>query len=44
MSFTFVGFRFRQRRAKDRNGQQFMRFLPAVSKDAQKKIGREVRS
>ncbi|MGW2940070.1 group II intron reverse transcriptase/maturase, partial [Streptomyces sp. NPDC001156] len=44
MSFTFLGFTFRQRRAKDRNGQQFMRFLPAISKDAQKKIGREVRS
>ncbi|MFF4824882.1 group II intron reverse transcriptase/maturase, partial [Streptomyces sp. NPDC001312] len=44
MSFTFLGFTFRQRRAKDRNGQQFMRFLPAISKDAWKKIGREVRS
>ncbi|MFJ9917115.1 group II intron reverse transcriptase/maturase [Actinacidiphila glaucinigra] len=42
-SFTFLGFTFRQRRAKDRNGQQFMRFLPAISKDAQKKISREVR-
>ncbi|WP_405770617.1 group II intron reverse transcriptase/maturase [Actinacidiphila glaucinigra] len=42
-SFTFLGFTFRQRRAKDRNGQQFMRFLPALSKDAQKKISREVR-
>ncbi|MFI2301732.1 reverse transcriptase domain-containing protein [Actinacidiphila glaucinigra] len=42
-SFTFLGFRFRQRRAKDRNGHQFMRFLPALSKDAQKKSSREVR-
>jgi hypothetical protein len=43
-SFDFLGFTFRQRRAKDRNGQMFMRFLPAISKHAQKKISREVRS
>jgi RNA-directed DNA polymerase len=42
-SFTFLGFTFRQRPAKDRNGRRFMRFLPAISKDAQKKISREVR-
>jgi RNA-directed DNA polymerase len=43
-SFTFLGFTFRQRGAKDRNGSTFMRFLPAISKDAQKKISQEVRS
>jgi RNA-directed DNA polymerase len=42
-SFTFLGFTFRQRPAKDRNGRRFMRFLPAISKDAQRKISREVR-
>jgi RNA-directed DNA polymerase len=43
-SFTFLGFTFRQRCAKGRNGHTFMRFLPAISKDAQKKISQEVRS
>jgi RNA-directed DNA polymerase len=43
-AFTFLGFTFRQRCAKGRNGQTFMRFLPAISKDAQKKISQEVRS
>ena len=43
-SFDFLGFTFRQRCAKDRNGRTFMRFLPAISKDALKKISREVRS
>ena len=43
-SFTFLGFAFRQRGAKDRNGSTFMRFLPAISKDALKKISQEVRS
>jgi RNA-directed DNA polymerase len=43
-SFDFLGFTFRQRTAKDRNGQMFMRFLPAISKDAKEKISREIRS
>ncbi len=42
-SFTFLGFTFRQRGANDRDGRTFMRFLPAISKDAQK-ISQEVRS
>jgi RNA-directed DNA polymerase len=43
-SFTFLGFTFRARAAKDRAGQMFTSFLPAVSKDALKKMSAEVRS
>ncbi|MGW7491992.1 group II intron reverse transcriptase/maturase [Streptomyces sp. NPDC054786] len=43
-SFTFLGFTFRARKARNRLGVNFTNFLPAVSKDALKKIGREVRS
>ncbi|WP_156249763.1 reverse transcriptase domain-containing protein, partial [Lentzea aerocolonigenes] len=42
-SFTFLGFTFRQRRARGKNGN-FNRFLPAISKDALNKINAEVRS
>jgi group II intron reverse transcriptase/maturase len=43
-SFTFLGFTFRQRRARTRNGRMFNSFLPAISKDALQRINAEVRS
>lgn len=43
-AFTFLGFTFRQRRARNKNGSTFNRFLPAISKDALKRISAEVRS
>jgi group II intron reverse transcriptase/maturase len=43
-SFTFLGFTFRQRGARKRNGKLFSSFLPAISKEALNKINAEVRS
>ena len=43
-SFTFLGFTFRPRAARRKDGSMFTRFLPAISKDALKKISGEVRS
>ncbi|MEU4863410.1 reverse transcriptase domain-containing protein [Kitasatospora aureofaciens] len=43
-SFTFLGFTFRAREARNRKGVNFTSFLPAISKDALKKISAEVRS
>lgn len=43
-SFTFLGFTFRARDAQRKDGGIFLRFLPAISKDALKKISGEVRS
>lgn len=42
-AFTFLGFTFRARGARTRNGVNFTGFLPAVSKDALSKMSREVR-
>jgi RNA-directed DNA polymerase len=42
--FTFLGYTFRPRRSRSRAGINFTRFLPAISKDALKKINRQVRS
>jgi group II intron reverse transcriptase/maturase len=42
--FTFLGFTFRQRRARNKNGKQFSSFLPAISKNALKRINAEARS
>jgi group II intron reverse transcriptase/maturase len=42
-SFTFLGYTFRARRARNKNGVVFTSFLPAVSKDALKKMGQAVR-
>jgi RNA-directed DNA polymerase len=39
--FTFLGFTFRPRLAKSKHGNFFVSFLPAVSDDARKTIGRE---
>ena len=41
--FTFLGYTFRPRGARRRDGRMFLSFMPAVSKDALKKMGREVR-
>jgi RNA-directed DNA polymerase len=43
-SFTFLGFTFRPRGARAKDGSMFVSFMPAISRDALKKIGREVRS
>jgi RNA-directed DNA polymerase len=43
-SFTFLGYTFRPRLAKNRWGKHFVSFLPAVSKDAVKAMGQEMRS
>jgi RNA-directed DNA polymerase len=43
-SFTFLGYTFRPRLAKSKYGKHFVNFLPAVSKDAIKAMGREIRS
>jgi RNA-directed DNA polymerase len=43
-SFTFLGFTFRQRKARGKNGKKFSAFLPAISKDALAKISAELRS
>lgn len=42
-SFTFLGYTFRARAARDRDGQMFTSFLPAISKDAMKRLNQEVR-
>jgi RNA-directed DNA polymerase len=43
-SFTFLGYTFRPRLARNKHGKNFVNFLPAVSKDAIKAMGREIRS
>jgi RNA-directed DNA polymerase len=43
-SFTFLGYTFRPRRARRKDGVQFTSFTPAISRDALKKISAEVRS
>jgi hypothetical protein len=42
-SFTFLGFTFRARAARGKNGKKFTSFLPTVSKDAQAKMSAQVR-
>ncbi|HXP13718.1 MAG TPA: group II intron reverse transcriptase/maturase [Actinomycetes bacterium] len=42
-SFTFLGYTFRARTARGRNGRRFTAFLPAISKDALKRLSRTVR-
>jgi RNA-directed DNA polymerase len=42
-SFTFLGYEFRARQARDKHGKFFGSFLPAISRDAEKRINREVR-
>jgi RNA-directed DNA polymerase len=43
-SFTFLGFTFRGREARTRDGRSFLSFLPAISKDALNKISGVVRA
>jgi RNA-directed DNA polymerase len=43
-SVTFLGYEFRPRLAKSKTGKHFVSFLPAVSTDAMKAMGREIRS
>ena len=43
-SFTFLGYKFRPRLARNKCGKHFVSFLPAVSTDAMKAMGREIRS
>jgi RNA-directed DNA polymerase len=43
-SFTFLGFTFRPREARRADGVKFTSFLPAISKEALKKISQQVRS
>jgi group II intron reverse transcriptase/maturase len=42
-SFTFLGYTFRPRTARGKDGKKFLSFQPAISKDALKKISGEVR-
>ncbi len=42
-SFTFLGYTFRPRESRDRQGRRFLAFLPAISTDALKRIGGVVR-
>lgn len=44
VGFTFLGYDFRCRGAKDSKGEVFSSFSPAVSKKAMKAMGREIRS
>ena len=43
-SFTFLGYEFRPRLAKNKYGKHFVSFLPAVSPEAIKAMGAEIRS
>ncbi|MEO3863048.1 reverse transcriptase domain-containing protein [Acrocarpospora sp. B8E8] len=42
-SFTFLGFTFQARGARDGKGAMFLSFSPAIGKDALKKLNEEVR-
>src|SRR4051794_31554603 len=42
-AFTFLGYTFRARPARDRGGNVFTAFLPAISKEALKRLSRPVR-
>jgi RNA-directed DNA polymerase len=43
-AFTFMGFTFRARAARAKNGDVFTSFLPGISKDALNKVSEEIRS
>ncbi|WP_232423148.1 group II intron maturase-specific domain-containing protein [Leptospira noguchii] len=43
IQFTFLGFTFRPRSARDKHGRVFTSFLPAVSKDAQVRMRQKIR-
>lgn len=44
LSFTFLGYTFQPRVAKDREGRSFLNFLPAVSREAMKAMNQTLRS
>ena len=44
VSFDFLGYTFRPRRAQSHSGKRFWSFLPAISKEAANKIRRTVRA
>ena len=44
VQFTFLGFTFRPRKAKDKHGRYFTNFVPAVSDTALKRMRQTVRS
>jgi RNA-directed DNA polymerase len=41
--FDFLGYTLRPRLSRSKSGGQFVNFLPAVSDDARKRLGREIR-
>jgi RNA-directed DNA polymerase len=41
--FDFLGYTFRPRLSRGKSGGEFVNFLPAVSDDARKRLGREIR-
>jgi group II intron reverse transcriptase/maturase len=43
VSFTFLGYEFRPRISKSRNGKAWTNFLPAISASAKKRIRQEIR-
>jgi RNA-directed DNA polymerase len=43
-SFTFLGYTFMPRQARQKDGIKFISFLPAISKEALRKIGGRLRS
>jgi RNA-directed DNA polymerase len=43
VSFTFLGYKFCPRLARNKAGGKFVGFLPAVGDDEKKRIGREIR-
>ena len=43
VEFDYLGFTFRQREARSRNGKTFGGFLPAISNKARKRIGKQIR-
>ena len=44
VEFTFLGYTFKERSTQAKNGKMFRSFLPAISKDALKRISAQVRS
>lgn len=43
-SFDFLGYTFRPRLVRDKEGKMFVGYSPAISKQAKKRIGKEIRS
>lgn len=41
--FNFLGYEFRAREARTKNGRYFIRFLPAISEEAKKAIRQQIR-